>query len=512
MAKEYSRQEVFSFLSQSDVATVATASGEEMRTRMMHFAVDEAFTIYLATMKGDPKTLQMTHHPSVSLLVHRSQEDINLSREAEISGAPQLIRDEGEREKALRLTYQKSPVVKYLVDSGNAQVLDCIKVVPRWAKYRVFGDIVQGMPPTVIEFPENRQVVSDWGLLKKKLVLLLRETRAPFLTASAVPVLLGTAIAWAYLGSLNWVLFLLALIAGVLLHAGTNIINDYFDHLSRNDELNREFVRPFSGGSRLIQLGLLSPLEVLTESLVCFGLGSLIGLYLAWVVGPWVLALGAFAILSGFFYTGRPFNWASRGAGEALVGLNFGPLMVLGAYYVQTQSFSWIPLVASLPVGLLIAAVLYINEFPDYAADKAVGKKTWVVRAGRERAVFVYAATMGMVYLLLLAGVVAGMLPLAALLMAITLPLVARAITYTRKYYHSSFDLAPANALTVTSHLAVGLVLTWVYVWQAVGGNLLYGVAIGLAFSGFVAYMYWHVEKQKKVFHGLKAAVGGDEG
>lgn len=511
MADENKRHEVLSFLAQADVTTVATASGDEIRTRMMHFAVDEDFTAYLATMKGDPKTLQMTHHPSVSLLIHQSQEDINESREVEISGTPQLIRDEAEREKALRLTYEKSPVVKYMVDSGNAGMLDCIKVVPRWVKYRVFGEIVQGIPPTVVELPQNQRVVSDWGLLKKKASLLLRETRPPFLTASLVPVMLGTAVAWALAGGVSWGLFLLAALAGVLLHMGTNIANDYFDHISRNDEVNREFIRPFSGGSRLIQLGLLTPLEVLTESLVCFVLGSLIGLYLAWVVGPWILVLGLFALLSGIFYTGRPFNWANRGLGEVLVGLNFGPLMVLGAYYVQTQSFSLVPLVASLPLGLLITAVLYINEFPDYTADKEVGKNTWVVRIGRKRAVVVYTAIMGVVYLFLLAAVITHLLPLAALIIAITIPLAAKAVNYARKYYHNSFDMAPANALTVTSHLAVGLMLTWVYVWQALGGRPVYGVLVGLVFLGFVAYMYRYVEKQKKVFHGLKADISGDK-
>ena len=269
-------------------------------------------------------------------------------------------------------------------------MLDCGKVVPDTIKFRVFKEIVQGMPPTVLEFPQNRQVVSDWHLIKMKLKNWVMAFRTPFLTASIVPILLGTAIAWSTTGTLYWGFFLLTLLAGLLIHLGTNVINDYSDHRSGNDEVNREFVRPFSGGSRVIQLGLLTPLEVLAGGLFFFFLSAAIGFYLASERGPLILLLGAIGRISGMFYAGGFFNWVKRGIGELLVGLNFGILMALGASYVQTQSFSWIPVIAAIPVSLLIAAVLYINEFPDYTADKQVRKNTLVVRLGRERAVILY--------------------------------------------------------------------------------------------------------------------------
>jgi 1,4-dihydroxy-2-naphthoate octaprenyltransferase len=215
------------------------------------------------------------------------------------------------------------------------------------------------------------------------------------------------------------------------------------------------------------------------------------------------------------FYTGYPFNWASRGVGELLVGLNFGPLMTLGAYYVQTQSFSWVPLIAGLPVGFLIAAVLYVNEFPDYRADSQVGKRTLVVRLGRKRAVTPYIGIMAAVYISITLGVLAGYLPLVALLGLATIPLSIRAVQYARKHHSQSFDLVPANAMTVIGHLATGLLLTLAYAWAyfdkyweglgILGTGYLAVLAVG--FAGFIFYMYHSIERQKDIFLGLKQVV-----
>ena len=505
----HSREEVLSLLQQAEVAAVATVSGDQIRTRMMHFACDDDFRVYLATMKGDPKTLQMTHHPSLSLLVYLPAPEFNDSREVEVTGIPVMVRDPGERQKALELVARKSPVVKYLVETGKADALDCIRVEPRVVKVRVFREIVQGMAPAVIDFPKSAEAVNEWRLLGKKAGYWWRELRAPFLTAALVPVLLGASIAYSVSGAVLWGYFLVTLLAGLLLQGGVNAINDYFDHKSGNDAVNREFVRPFSGGSRLIQLGLLSPMEVLGVALFCFLASSALGLYLALSGRPLVLALGAFGVLSGFFYTGRPFYWAKQGLGELLVGLNFGPLMALGAYYVQANSMSWLPVLAALPVGLLIAAVLYINEFPDYAADKAVGKRTWVVRLGQRRAVLPYALIMAVSNLMVIGWVAVGWLPWPALFALLAAPMSYQAVRFAFRHYSRSFDLAPANALTIIGHLTVGLALTAAYLWEGMGGLGPGTVALGLAFLGFVIYMYLNVERQAHIFLGVKGVVGG---
>lgn len=296
----------------------------------------------------------------------------------------------------------------------------------------------------------------------------LLELRAPFFTASIVPVVLGTVIAWQRVGAFHGGYFILTLIAAMALHAGTNIANDYFDHRSGNDPVNVEFVSPFTGGSRLIQEGLLSPREVLMESLLFFALGSAIGLYLAWARGSIILALGLIGLFSGFFYTGTPINLASRGVGELIVGLNFGLLMTLGSYYIQARSLAWEPVIASIPVSLLIAAVLWINEFQDAPADHAVGKETLVVRLGRRRAATGYFLIMAATYLSITLSVLFRAIPPFALLALLTAPLAYRAVNTARLYYHDRLRLAPANAATVMIHLFTGLLLSLGYLLAGV--------------------------------------------
>lgn len=324
------------------------------------------------------------------------------------------------------------------------------------------------------------------------------ELRAPFLTATLVPIFLGTSIAWVRNAVFYLEYFLFVLAGGIFLHLGTNVINDYFDHKSGNDEINKEFVRPFSGGSRTIQLGLLTPLEVLCGALLFYALGISIGLYLTWTRGLFVLFLGLVGVLSGFFYTAPPFNWASKGVGEAFVGINFGSLMTLGAYYVQTQKVSIEPFIASIPVSLLIVAVLYINEFPDYDADKAVGKNTLVVRMGREKAAYGYIALIIGVYSSILLGILAGILPPITLIGFMTLPFAKKASEHALKYHSSPFDLVPANASTILCHLLTGVLLSIAYLVEWLGmQNVVYVALILGVFALLTIYTYNHGDRKR---------------
>ena len=211
------------------------------------------------------------------------------------------------------------------------------------------------------------------NFIKKWIVAI----RAPFFTASAIPVLVGTALAWNMTGRFDWFKFILVLIGVPMFNAGTNLANDYYDHKTGNDEVNLT-PTPFSGGSRVIQKGMVPPRQMLIGSFLFFGLGSVIGLYLNAVTpGNIILYLGIFGLLTGFFYTATPVLIGYRGIGELIVGLDLGVLAVIGAFYVQAQSLSWPAFWISLPIGFLVAGILYINQFPDYDADKAVNKSTW---------------------------------------------------------------------------------------------------------------------------------------
>lgn len=288
---------------------------------------------------------------------------------------------------------------------------------------------------------------------------IVQITRAPFLTAVIVPALLGTAIAWSE-GYFQWGYFLLTLIGIVCVNLGLNLSNDYFDHTSGLDEINEELT-PFSGGSRSIQTGLISAKGVLIWSISCYAIGIAIGLFLAAARGWVILALGLLGVFLAFFHNGPPIRLyhLAPGIGELAVGIGCGPLVVLGAYYVQTQRLSGGALWASIPMGLLITAVLYINEFPDYAADKAAGKKTVPVALGRERAAWGYVALVVGTYIAIVLGVVMGFFPYAALLAFVTLPLAYRAIRGAMRFHSNTPKLIPTNATTILLHLANGLLL-----------------------------------------------------
>jgi len=338
--------------------------------------------------------------------------------------------------------------------------------------------------------------------MKRKIKIWIAELRAPFLTATLVSIFLGTVIAWARNDVFYMEYFLLALLGGAFMHLGTNVANDYYDHKSGNDEINKEFVRPFSGGSRTIQLKLLTPKEVLSAALLFYALGISIGLYLTWTRGFLVLVLGLVGLFSGFFYTAPPFNWANRGLGEALVGINFGALMTLGAYYVQTQTLAIEPLIASVPVSLLIAAVLYINEFPDYVADKTVGKNTLVVRLNREKATIGYAFLILGAYAAIFLSAVAGITPVPTIVALITLPIAVEAVRHAKQFHSSSFKLVPSNAFTAVCHLFVGLMISLGYLVYALEPSsvsyILVISVIGVC-AAFTVFSYLKIEKQKRL-------------
>lgn len=459
----HSKEEILKNLRSRDVLFVSTLQGKGVKSRVMHFYADEDFVVFLASMKNDPKIIQILSNPNVSLLCYIEEKELQDSKEVEITGIAKLVDDETERKRALNFLSQKSPVAKALLESGKDDFLSCVKIIPESIKFRVFKEIVQGFPPTVIEFPKTN-LYSDWKRMKNKLKVWLAEIRAPFLTATIVPIVLGTSIAWYNTGKVDWFFFFLTLISGIFLHIGCNVVNDYYDHLSSNDDINLEFIRPFTGGSRMIQLGLLTPLEVLSGGLLFFAIGSGIGIYLAIEKGWEILGLGLIGVVSSFFYTAPPLYFASRGIGEFLVGLNFGTLMTLGAYFVQTQKFSIEALLASIPPALLIAGVLYINEFPDYNADKAVGKRTIVVRLGREKAVIPYIFIMLLGYIVVLISSIAGKLPLSTLISFATIPLGLKAIDFAKKYHSNPPRLVPANAMTIQSHLFTGLLLSIAFI------------------------------------------------
>lgn len=294
-------------------------------------------------------------------------------------------------------------------------------------------------------------------------------TRAPFLTASIVPVLIGAA--WAAARGLAtpfpWGLFGLVMLGGIAIHIAANTFNDYFDWTSGTDPANNDYFLPYSGGSRSIELGLISEKGLLRVAWVALGVAILAGLTLMAIRGPMLLLFGLFGAFSVYFYTAPPLRLVARkGLGELLIGLNFGPLIVAGTSFVLTGQLSWMDFFAGLPIGLLTTAILWINEFPDAPSDAATGKNHLVVVLGRANARWGYLALLAAAFGLVIFGVVAGVFPPGALLILGGLPLAVLA-TWVMIRHYDDRALVRANVATIQLHVLAGLLLAAGTFWSA---------------------------------------------
>jgi 1,4-dihydroxy-2-naphthoate octaprenyltransferase len=290
--------------------------------------------------------------------------------------------------------------------------------------------------------------------------LWLRAVRAPFFTGIIIPIIFGAVLAFDETGHIYWGLFIVSLLGGLFAHAGANLANDYYDHRTTDDDINPNY-GPFSGGSRMIQSGFLSARAVISGALTCWGLALAAGLYLTFKTpGYWVLWLAAAGFVGGFFYTATKYAFAYNGLGELAILANFGILPVLGAYYVQAGHFSWTAFWASFPIGFLITAILYINQFPDYEADRKVRKNHLVVSLGQKKArIGYYFLIFGNYSILLLAVGFAGLTPYT-LVALLSLPLAIRTVRIFSREYNKIKELIPAQAGTVQVHLLTGLLMS----------------------------------------------------
>ena len=299
-----------------------------------------------------------------------------------------------------------------------------------------------------------------------KLVILFQACRPKFLVASAAPILVGSFLAYATTGSFDLGLFILALLAIMALHAGANITNDYFDHISGNDWANKN-PTPFSGGRRYIQQGILSARATLLTALFFLTLGSAIGLLIVLITkSVFILTLGIIGLLGGFFYTAPPIKIGYRCIGEFVIALLFGLLPVYASYYLQTETIDTNPLLPALIVSILIFLVILINEFPDAPADAAVNKKTLVVHFGVTTSVWIYRIALIGGFVIAAAMLIDGQMFFAGLFFLITLPIAALAIKSANTKDLVKPGQYRASQITVLLHaigslaITVGLIIT----------------------------------------------------
>lgn len=278
-------------------------------------------------------------------------------------------------------------------------------------------------------------------------------TRPAFLTITLAGCLLGFATAWSSGVTLKVAMAVATLWLALLAHAGINVLNDYYDHLNGTDEANTGRIFPFTGGSRFIQNGVLTPTQTLAFGLFLFALVVAGGLWLTANSGKGLFWIGLAGLFIGWAYSAAPFKLNSRGLGEACVVAGF-LLIVAGADFVQRGAYANLPWLAGLPYALLTTNILFINQFPDREADAIAGKHHWVVRLAPEQAVSMYALIAVFAAIALLACVAAGVLsPWALLSLAGMLPSVYAAKQLGQHCLQPS-ALAPAiRATLLSAHL-----------------------------------------------------------
>lgn len=298
--------------------------------------------------------------------------------------------------------------------------------------------------------------------LSNPVLRYLLATRPAFLTIALAGCLLGFATALD--AAFSWPLALLTVLLAVATQAGVNVFNDYYDHLNGTDAVNVDRLFPFTGGSRFIQNGVMAPRQMLAWALILFAGVIAGGLWLIGTRGAGLFWIGLGGLFIGWAYSAPPLKLNSRGLGEVCVAAGF-LLIVAGADFVQRGALSPRPWLLGLPYALLVTNILYINQFPDRAADILAGKRHWVARLEPCVAARGYWLILLLAAVSLVGLVAAGFLPMPALLSLLAVLPALKAGRILSAHAHEPPKLLPALQMTIAAaHLQpviLGAVLAW---------------------------------------------------
>ncbi|MDH5767450.1 MAG: prenyltransferase [Nitrospirota bacterium] len=283
-------------------------------------------------------------------------------------------------------------------------------------------------------------------------------TRLPFVSASVLPAVLGSVWCWVY--ESNFYLFnaLLGVMGVFFLHLGANTLNDYFDW-DESDKINK-FPTPFSGGSRSRLKNVLTKNAFLYMALLFFLIALSLGGVLVMMDRPLVLLIGAIGGLCGILYSLQPFSFQSRGIGELIIFFAFGPLITLGTGYAISGVFKPEFFLIGIPNGFVVANILWINEFPDYEADKNAGKRNLVVRLGTAHARYGYIALQSFFYIAVILLIIFKLYPVWSLLILLSAPLAIKTSMHMWRNHSNPLTIVPAQAGTIQFQMLSAVVIT----------------------------------------------------
>lgn len=284
---------------------------------------------------------------------------------------------------------------------------------------------------------------------KRWLVTWWDVSRTAYLIPVLLPVILVGVIAFSY-GKFDALAFAMVIIGVAVLGLGCYLINDYYDYKTGVDAKKEEYLS-YDGLSRAVYRrtnpildGRVRAERVLYASLGFFAVALPIGIYLTLTVGYLVFAFGILGFLIAYLYSAPPVDLSSHGLGEIFPGIAYGPLAMIGTYYVLSGSFSIEIVIISIPVGVFVSLVRWVDAIPGYEAHRAVGETKLTVVLGRKRAVACIPLFFVGIYLSILIGIVIGALPYTVFIALLTLPIAVKVIKLTRKSYDDMSQFMPA--------------------------------------------------------------------
>ena len=291
-------------------------------------------------------------------------------------------------------------------------------------------------------------------------------SRPPFHTVGVLPFLLGSFLAWKIVGLFSNAVFILGVLAVILILLSTYHAGEYFDH--EEDKISKKlFHSRFAGGSGVIPSGILSRQVPLWTSLITFTLAAVIGFILQLIIktGPYTLILGCLGAFPGFFYSTRPVRLVERGVGEIFIGFCYGWLPVASGFYIQTGYITPLIHLMGIPIGLTIVNVILLNEFQDFIADSAVGKRNILVRLGKKKGKTLYIIISMLAWITMILSITAG-IPIKAIYFYLPVLILSAAIAVmmVKKKFEDPKILEIMCGLNIAVNL--GTTMTYIFAYM----------------------------------------------
>lgn len=289
--------------------------------------------------------------------------------------------------------------------------------------------------------------------------------RFHFTFPTFLPVLLGTEYALLETEQCNILSFFAVLFATICHHIGLNLADDYYDYCHGTDLFKETGKNIYAGGSGVLLSGKIKPSIIKMVAIFCYCITAIIGLLLSYIHGYLVLALGIFGIFCSFYYTAPPLKFAYRGFGELAIWLNFGPILVLGSYYVQTHTVSIGAILLSILMGTSIFCLIIANEIPDQATDKAAAKNTLIVLFGKKFGILAIIFSIMLIFSILLIAIIIDIFPPILITSFLSIPIAYYGIKTltntmnTNNIHGNEFIVGFCNILGIILICSFGFIL-----------------------------------------------------